>query len=730
MDNSKPGLMPLPRGLRRAAIFAIGSWASIPLVRSSETAVPMKLDLMPVPADLRFSPGQLRIAETFAVAVRGHQDPRLTDAISRALRRWEARTGLKLVRPAVSPTALATLVIDCQGPGRSVPSVDEDESYTLDITGRAATLRSPTVVGALRGLETLLQLLNQDADGYFLPAVSIRDQPRFCWRGLLIDVARHWQPIEVIKRNLDGMSLVKLNVLHLHLTEDQGFRIESRTHPELQARGSDGQYFTQEQIRDIVAYAQARGVRVVPEFDIPGHATSWAVSHPELASLPGPYSIERHWGVFDPVLDPTNEALYRLLDDFLGEMAGLFPDAYVHIGGDENNGVQWNANPRIQAFIREHGLKDNEGLHAYFNRRVTEILARHGKKLIGWDEILHPDLPKDAVIHSWRGYASLEAAARQGYTGILSNGYYINLLYPASDHYLNDPLPATTTLSAGEQRRILGGEATLWSEYATPENIDAVIWPRTAAIAERLWSPREVRDVDDMYRRLAAVGVRLEEAGLLHEKNYELMLRRLAGDQATSADVQTLRTLADIIEPVKGYRRGEVQPGVVQNTPLTNLGDCARADSAPARTFTELVNRFLFQPGSLDPGLAAQLIERLRIWNSAGRHVADNLAGKAPALKDTAVVAQALADISAVGENAVQVLLSGHAPDDGWVRMCSGKLQRANDLGSAAVEFPIAPSLKLLVAAAAEQDKRITLTPEAWRQYLRAIALPPGPPTS
>jgi hexosaminidase len=690
----------------------------------------MEHDLMPVPADLRYSPGRLRVTETFDVAVSGHNDARLQAAISRALRRWEARTGLKLVRPAGSTAASAALVIDCQGSGHSFPAVDEDESYTLDVTVRQATLRAPTVVGALRGLETLLQLLNQDADGHFLPAVSIRDQPRFPWRGLLIDVARHWQPIEVIKRNLDGMSLVKLNVLHLHLTEDQGFRIESRTHPELQASGSDGQYFTQEQIRDIVTYAQARGVRVVPEFDIPGHATSWVVSHPELASLPGPYTIERHWGIFNPVLDPTNEALYRLLDDFLGEMAELFPDAYVHIGGDENNGVQWNANPRIQAFIREHGLKDNEGLHAYFNRRVSVILARYGKKLIGWDEILHPDLPKDAVIHSWRGHASLDAAARLGYTGILSNGYYINLLYPASEHYLNDPLPATTTLSVEEQRRILGGEATMWSEWVTPETIDSAIWPRSAAIAERLWSPREVRDVDDMYRRLAAVGVRLEEAGLLHEKNYELMLRRLAGERATSADVKTLRTLVDIVEPVKGYRRGELQPGVVQSTPLTNLGDGARADSAPARNFAESVNRFLFQQGPLDPELAAQIIEQLRIWNSAGRYVTDNLAGKAPALKDTAIVAQALADISVVGQDAVQALLSGHIPDDGWVRMCSGKLHWANELGPVAVEFPIIPSLKLLVAAAAEQDKRNTLPPEAWRQYLRTIALPPGPPTS
>ena len=713
---------------RLAAVLAIGFFTWMPIGRSTATATPMEPDLMPAPAQLSFLPGRLRVAETFAVAVDGQDDARLQAAISRALRRWEARTALRLTHPAVSTAAFATLVVNCREAGPSLPSVEEDESYALDVTTRQATLRAPTVVGALRGLETLLQLLNRDADGWFLPAVSIRDQPRFPWRGLLIDVARHWQPVEVIQRNLDGMSLVKLNVLHLHLTDDQGFRIESRTHPELTAGGSDGLYFTQEQVRGLVAYAQARGIRVVPEFDLPGHATSWVVSHPELASLPGPYAIERRWGVFNPVLDPTNEALYPLLDDFLGEMAALFPDSCIHIGGDENNGVQWNANPRIQTFIREHGLKDNAGLHAWFNRRVSAILARHGKTLVGWDEVLHPDLPRDAVIHSWRGPESLAAAVRQGYRSILSNGYYIDLIHPAAEHYRNDPLPATTALTAEEQRRVLGGEATMWSEWVTPENIDSRIWPRTAAIAERLWSPREVRDVDDMYRRLAVVSVRLQEAGLLHEKNAELLLLHLAGVGATSADLQALRTLVETIEPVKDYRRGGLQPDSVQSTPLTNLADCARPDSTPARNFVGSVDRFLFQPGPLDPALAARIVQQLRTWSTVGQRVAGNLAGKTRAQNETAVVAQVLVDLGLVGQEAVHALLAGHAPDDGWARLGREKLRRAHDLGSVAVEFPILPALELLVAAAAEPGQRAALPPEAWRQHLRTVAFPPAPP--
>src|SRR5204863_3755159 len=185
---------------------------------------------------------------------------------------------------------------------------------------------APTVVGALHGLETLLQLIDADRDGYYLPGVSIQDQPRFPWRGLLIDVGRHYEPMEVLKRNLDAMAAVKLNVLHWHLTEDQGFRIESKKFPELTGLGSDGLYYTQDQAREIIAYARERGIRVVPEFDMPGHVQSWLVGYPELGSAPGPFEVARKWGVMDATFDPSNEKVYKFLDVFIGEMAKLFPD--------------------------------------------------------------------------------------------------------------------------------------------------------------------------------------------------------------------------------------------------------------------------------------------------------------------------------------------------------------------------------------------------------------------
>src|SRR5437016_6199264 len=474
-------------------------------VTAPETIMPAQLNLMPVPASVQIQTGRLPINSSFNVAVKNYADDRLRAGIARMLTRLAGRTVLTLPADLASDEGAATLVVQGERAGDVIPSLTEDESYSLEVTDKQARLVAPTVVGALRGLETFLQLLQGDRDGYYLPGIKIQDQPRFQWRGLLIDVGRHYEPMEVLKRNLDAMAAVKLNVFHWHLTEDQGFRVESRKFPKLHALGSDGFFYTQDQVREIVSYARDRGIRVMPEFDIPGHSTSWLVGYPEMGSAPGPFKIERGAGIFEPALDPTREQTYKFLDIFLGEMAALFPDEYMHIGGDENEGKQWDRNPQIQAFMKEKGIKDNHALQAYFNQRVLKILQKHHKKTIGWEEILHPGLPKDAVIHSWRGPASLADAARKGYNGILSAGYYIDLMFPASQHYLADPIPENTTLTAEEAKRILGGAARMWGEWVSPETIDSRIWPRTAAIAERLWSPLNVTKIDEMSRRMACI---------------------------------------------------------------------------------------------------------------------------------------------------------------------------------------------------------------------------------
>ncbi len=667
-------------------------------VRAQEPAPTPKINLMPIPASVKFHNERLAVDSNFKVATRGHSDARLQAGIWRFVKRLEGRTVLTLAPTLAADDQMTQLIIHCQGPGQNIPNLRENESYRIDITRRQAILSAPTVVGALRGLETLLQLLDADREGYFFPGVQIDDQPRFPWRGLLIDVARHFQTMEVLKRNLDAMAAVKLNVLHWHLTEDQGFRVESKKFPKLHQLGSDGNFYTQDQVKEIIAYARERGIRVMPEFDIPGHSTSWLVGHPELGSAPGPYTIERRPGIFEPALDPTREEVYKFLETFLGEMAALFPDDYLHIGGDENEGKQWDRNPAIQDYMKKKGIKDNHALQAYFNTRLLKILQKHGKKMIGWDEILQPELPKDVVIHSWRGTKALAEAAQKGYDGILSNGYYIDLIQPASHHYVSDPLPADSTLTPEEAKHVLGGEATMWAEWVTPETIDSRIWPRTAVIAERLWSPRNVADIPDMYRRLAVISLQLEELGLTHKKNQEMMLRRLVRHD----DVGPLRTLVSIIEPVKEYRRYQQRPQTMLS-PLTGVVDAATPDSEAARKFAWMVKEFLDDAPRYQL-YRSELSHMLADWQTSGASL-EPMIDRSPALKEIKPLAHNLSHLGETGLEAISYLKLGMPPPREWRDTSLAKLEEAAK-PYGALEFVVIGSMKQLVNAAADMGRR------------------------
>lgn len=575
----------------RIIFLLICIFVFMPLCSQAQSAS----SLMPLPQHMQIKDGYLPVDTAFSVTITGHNNALLRQAVERFLDRLRQHTGIPLLDMRVSKVPPASLEIHITGKGapevpNTVPSI-EDESYTLEINSTQATLEASTALGAMHGLQTFLQLVENTPDGFGVPAVSIQDGPRFAWRGLMIDSSRHFIPLDVIKRNLDGMETVKLNIFHWHLSDDQGFRAESKRFPKLTGMGSDGLFYTQEEMREIVRYARDRGIRVVPEFDVPGHATSWFVGYPELASAPGPYHVERDWGVFNPAMDPTKESTYKFLDAFIGEMAQIFPDRYFHIGGDEVNGKQWSTNPRIHAFMRLHHLQTNDELQGYFNRRLQRIVHRHGKIMMGWDEILQPDLPKSIVIQSWRGQKSLADAAQQGYSGILSSGYYLDLIWPASRHYAVDPISdATANLTPEQQKFILGGEACMWAEYASPENIDSRIWPRMAAIAERLWSPQNVQDVNSMYARLAVLSKELDELGLTQESSYPAMLRRIAGTD----DISALRMLADVVEPTKDYTRYRSSPAKPTSlAPLNRLIDAARPESATAREFAQLVDALL-----------------------------------------------------------------------------------------------------------------------------------------
>src|SRR6202795_380865 len=549
------------------------------------------LNLMPVPASALIGSGSLKIDAGFTVALSGHTDARLFSAVQRFSDRLARQTGLLIGADNhpedIAATRRVTLEIRVDHDSKPLQELGEDESYALEVNSDRASLTAPTDLGALHGLQTFLELVSVSPDGFAAPAVIIKDTPRFPWRGLMIDAARHFIPLEVLRRNIDGMEAVKMNVFHWHLSENQGFRVESKKFPKLHEMGSNGLYYTQEEIRGLIAYARERGIRVVPEFDIPGHSTAWFVGHPEFASGPGPFTIERRWGVFDPAFDPTNEKVYKFLDEFIGEMAKLFPDHFFHVGGDEVNGKQWDANPKIQEFIRAHDLKGNAGLQLYFNKKLQGIVSKHGKSMVGWDEVLDPTLPKDIVIQSWRGQAALAEAAKQGYRGILSKGYYLDLGWSAARHYAVDPMSdAASSLSAEQKQLILSGESCMWSEYVNAENIDSRIWPRNAAIAERFWSPQSTMDVESMYRRMEGESHRLEWLGLTHVTYQRKMLQRAAG-MASPQEFAALTLLTRSLEPVKDYGREELAPAEpTSQTPLHRIVDAVLLESETSRRFS------------------------------------------------------------------------------------------------------------------------------------------------
>ena len=514
---------------------------------------------------------------------------------------------------------LGLIEIDVSGDeAAALPSVSMDESYRLSLADGVISLSSNTVWGAMRGLATLAQLARH---GQLFAGLTIQDSPRFPWRGLLLDVARHFFPVQSLKSVVDGLAALKMNVLHLHLSDDQACRFPSTAFPKL----ASDEHYSIDELRDLVQYATDRGVRVIPELDMPGHVTSWLVAYPEWGSESTTPSLR--FGVHKACLNPLNESVYDAISTLLGELAAIFPDDYVHVGGDEVSSTWWRRDPVISAYLEDHGMTTHD-LQNAFLIRVCDMVSKLGKQPIGWDEILHPDMP-DCVVQNWRGATTRDRALALSKPTLVSAPFYLDLHYPADIHYGFDPeapqsqwLEQEDALQADPRLRhvadgiewtkqwrvgklnvagevagevnVMGGEACLWAELVDPAVLATRLWSRLPAVAERLWSPASCTDVDSMYRRLQACWLSLPE-------DPELTARRKLQEMGFNADQITLLCL---LEPVKWYGRllgeqalkarlaGTEMPKArpyQADTPLDRVADFLPPESMAARRLDELV---------------------------------------------------------------------------------------------------------------------------------------------
>lgn len=715
------------------------------------------LTVMPLPSKLSFDEDTLFIPRSLGAQFNGFTNTAMESAVNRFFKQVSGHYADRLSKKV---STYPFLIVHCEKSTKDDDVLTSPESYTLHVDDENIILRAPRPSGILHGLKTLYQLIESNSDKVWIRSVHVEDSPRYHWRGLMIDVCRHWIPKDIILRNLEAMATLKMNVLHLHLSDYQAFRIESKKFPKLHEMGSNGSYYTQNDIKDIIEYAAERGIRVVPEFDLPGHSTSWLAGYPVLASTPGTYAPDTVYGILNPVIDPSKDIVYDFFDQFFEEMAVLFPDPYVHIGGDEVNPGQWNQNPKIRAFMKQHKLNNSHDLQAYFNKRINKILTRHGKIMAGWDEIQHSDLPQNIVVQAWRNQKSLFDAVRKGNKAVLSAGYYLDHKLPAGKYYTVDPdilpnavdiepdtahwkeydltigisqnelhstlvmygtpsdyrgflgmmenktpftsakvdeeeitftipsdygkikfqlnmtedsingtgsisliklkikgvkkggddMPGTSPpdiqrikpLTTEEKSMILGGEACMWTELSNANTIESRIWPRTAAIAEKLWSSAtQTQNEDDMYRRLKYVDMVLTKGGLKHHSNYLSQLHNIAGVH----NITPLKTFVDILEEVKYYDRMRIYDDLTVFTPLNQIVDAAWPESLTARDFNIKAKQLVEHPDSSE--LKKEIIAQLRIWK-LNHHKLEPITQSSPRLSDVIQLSVQLSKISGI----------------------------------------------------------------------------------
>jgi hexosaminidase len=442
-------------------------------------------------------------------------------------------------------------------------SISNDEGYVLSVTRPKIIVKAKTPAGLFYAVQTIRQLMQPEVEKDSLingfrpsvPSCEITDEPRFAYRGMHLDVGRHLFPAETIKKYIDMIALQKMNTFHWHLTEDQGWRIEIKKYPKLTEVGAYrnetivgrprrggprvydstryGGFYTQDEVRDIVAYAKSKFVTVIPEIEMPGHALAALASYPELSCTGGPFEVATRWGIFDDVYCAGKDNTFDFLEDVLTEVMDLFPSQFIHVGGDECPKIRWKQCPYCQKRIKDEGLKDENELQSYFIKRIEKFISSKGRRLIGWDEILEGGLPPEATVMSWRGVAGGIEAAKQDHDVIMTPTTYVYLDYyqcepegqplaiggylPLEKVYSFDP--EFDELTPEQQKHILGVQGNVWTEYiATPEHLEYMTYPRMIAISEIGWSPASLKDFEDFLARFSVERKRLDEMGINYFK--------------------------------------------------------------------------------------------------------------------------------------------------------------------------------------------------------------------
>lgn len=693
--------------------------------------------LMPAPLEARADAGALIFNAAFSVRVEGCASPLVEPAVDRF-----QRDVARLVGVALAEKGGPTLGIRCTAPEIGADGVEAGERYHLAVKADGIAVEADGATAVMRALATLRQLVRVDKGHAAITFADVRDAPRFRWRGVMIDPARHFVSVETLKRQIDAMELVKLNVLHLHLSDNEGLRVESLVYPKLTA-GPDARYYTQAEIRELIAYARDRGVRIVPEFDVPGHSAAILNAYPEL--LVPTDSPGRQVSPLTAAIDPTSESSFTFIDKLFAEMAGLFPDPYFHMGGDEVFAMAWQE-PRIAQFMKAKGFSSRLELERYFHLRVRGLLKKHGKIMVGWDEVVTLPVPDDIVAQIYRNTNWTSIATARGNRAIVSNPYYLDNLGPLSSFYSVDPLDPNIggmsqseyeenkktgggalvgegsvtkrlpALTEAQQRLVLGAEAPLWAEIVTDEMLDGRLWPAAAAFAERLWSPASVVNQEDMVRRLLPTMAMLRQLGLQDEDRRRRMAARLAPGESAPLDI-----LLSAAAPIRNAAHFRLKRSYIAKEPFTGQefiepADIASVDSDSALRFHLAVKAYLGGDKKAVPLLKALL----GTWRDNEAPFGDIARGR-PMLEAVLPSAADLAALSRGGLAAINAIEAGRpmlgderrAVEPVIERQAGFEAASANDVAIARSVQPsgdllirVAPDIAALVNAARKPGRR------------------------